>query len=169
STSHAKPPKPCPRSPVSSITRSSWRWPRRRKKCSLGRHIKPCVWTGAWPTPRKPPARPRKFALPTKPLIGKSAPTLSTSSRPLLETRRSNPTCTILHKIGTLDLADSDRQTKPEEAKKPKANTGKYPIAFMVGYVMLSVFGAKDNPLNEIAIEQLAEIYGENPKITKWS
>ncbi len=39
----------------------------------------------------------------------------------------------------------------------------------MVGYDALSVFVAKNNPLSEIAIEQLAEIYGENPKITKWS
>src|SRR2546425_11309512 len=70
---------------------------------------------------------------------------------------------------GTLDLANSSRQIEPEEAKKAKENTGKDPVEFMVGYDALSVFVAKNNPLSEIAIEQLAEIYGENPKITKWS
>ncbi len=70
---------------------------------------------------------------------------------------------------GTLDLANSSRKIEPEEAKKAKENTGKDPVEFMVGYDALSVFVAKNNPLSEIAIEQLAEIYGENPKITKWS
>ena len=39
----------------------------------------------------------------------------------------------------------------------------------MVGYDALSIYVHKDNPLNEISIEELAEIYKEGGKIRKWS
>lgn len=70
---------------------------------------------------------------------------------------------------GTIDLANCSRKLEPEEVEKAKKNTGKDPEEFMVGYDALSVYVHKSSPLTEISLEQLAEIYGENPKITKWS
>lgn len=70
---------------------------------------------------------------------------------------------------GTVDLANCSRQMEPEEMERAKQNTGKTPLRFVVGYDALAVYVHKGNPLDEITIEQLAEIYGEGGKITKWS
>ncbi|MGB5921665.1 MAG: phosphate ABC transporter substrate-binding protein [Syntrophobacteria bacterium] len=70
---------------------------------------------------------------------------------------------------GTVDIANCSRQMEPEEMERAKQNTGKEPQKFVVGYDALAVYIHKDNPLNEISIEQLAQIYGEGGKITKWS
>jgi phosphate transport system substrate-binding protein len=43
------------------------------------------------------------------------------------------------------------------------------PQKFVVGYDALAVYVHKDNPLNQISLGQLAEIYGEGGKTTKWS
>jgi phosphate transport system substrate-binding protein len=39
----------------------------------------------------------------------------------------------------------------------------------MLGYDALAIYVHKDNPLAEITLEQLAELYGEKGKISKWS
>ena len=70
---------------------------------------------------------------------------------------------------GTVDLANSSRKLKPEEAKKVVEHTGLNAIEFIVGYDALAVYVHKDNPLNEITISQLAEIYAEGGAIEKWS
>ncbi len=70
---------------------------------------------------------------------------------------------------GTVDLANSSRQMEPEEMKRAEENAEKLPQKFVVGYDALAVYVHKDNPLNEITIEQLADIYGEGGNITKWS
>lgn len=70
---------------------------------------------------------------------------------------------------GTVDIANCSRQMEPEEMERAKQNTGKEPQKFVVGYDALAVYIHKGNPLNEISIEQLAQIYGEGGKITKWS
>jgi phosphate transport system substrate-binding protein len=70
---------------------------------------------------------------------------------------------------GTVDIANSSRKIEPEELEKAKQNTGKEPIEYLVGYDALAVYVHKDNPMNEITIEQLAEIFGEGGKIEKWS
>jgi len=70
---------------------------------------------------------------------------------------------------GTADIANSSRQMESQETDRAKQNTGKEPRKFVVGYDALAVYIHKDNPLDEITIEQLAEIYGEGGKITKWS
>lgn len=69
---------------------------------------------------------------------------------------------------GTVDIANCSRQVKNEEKQKAIKNTGKEPIEFVVGYDALAVYVHKDNPLNKISIPQLAQIYGEDGKITKW-
>lgn len=70
---------------------------------------------------------------------------------------------------GTVDIANCSRQMKPAEIELAKQNTGKDPVKFIVGYDALAVYVHKDNPLNEITIEQLADIYGEGGGTTKWS
>lgn len=70
---------------------------------------------------------------------------------------------------GTIDIANASRDMKPEEIELAKKNTGKEPKEFIVGYDALAIYVHKDNPINEISIEQLAEIYAEGGKITKWS
>ena len=70
---------------------------------------------------------------------------------------------------GTVDIANCSRKVEPQEVEKAKQNTGKEPKEYMVGYDALAVYVHKDNPLGQIALEQLADIYAENGKITKWS
>lgn len=70
---------------------------------------------------------------------------------------------------GTIDIAPSSRNMKPDEIELAKKNTGKEPKEFVVGYDALGVFVHKDNPLNEISLEQLAEIYREGGTVSKWS
>jgi len=70
---------------------------------------------------------------------------------------------------GTVDIANSSRKIEPEELEKAKQNTGKEPIEYLVGYDALAVYVHKDNPINEITLEQLAEIFGEGGKLEKWS
>ena len=70
---------------------------------------------------------------------------------------------------GTVDIANCSRQMELEEMAWAKQNTGKEPQKFVVGYDALAVYVNKENPLDQITIEQLAEIYGEGGKIIRWS
>ena len=70
---------------------------------------------------------------------------------------------------GTVDIANCSRKMEPDELAKAKQNTGKDPQEFMVGYDGLAIYVHQNNPIGEITLEQLAEIYREGGKITKWS
>ena len=70
---------------------------------------------------------------------------------------------------GTVDIANCSRQIKPKELEQATQNTGKVPQEFIVGYDALAVYVHHDTPIDKITIPQLAEIYGENGTITKWS
>ncbi len=70
---------------------------------------------------------------------------------------------------GTVDIANCSRKIEPSELEQAKLNTGAEPREYKVGYDALAVYVHKNNPLEEITIEQLAGIYAENGKITKWS
>ena len=69
---------------------------------------------------------------------------------------------------GDCDLANSSRSMEDEEKKLTEKNTGKAPIDHTVGYDALAVYVHSSCPLDEISLEQLAEIYGENGTITNW-
>ncbi len=69
---------------------------------------------------------------------------------------------------GTVDIANCSRQIRTKEFEQAKKNTGKVPQEFIVGYDALAVYVNQHNPLEQITIPQLAEIYGENGRITKW-
>ena len=70
---------------------------------------------------------------------------------------------------GTTEIANCSRAMKPAEQKKAKESSGKDPKEHIMGFDALAVYVHKDCPLEEISLEQLAEIYGENGTITKWS
>ena len=70
---------------------------------------------------------------------------------------------------GTIDIANASRNMKPEEIAQAKQNTGKEPKEIVVGYDALAIYVNKDNPLNEITLDQIAQIYMEGGTITKWS
>ena len=70
---------------------------------------------------------------------------------------------------GTIDIANASRNMKPEEIEAARKNTGKEPKEFIVGYDALAIYVHKDNPLNDITLEQIAQIYAEGGTITKWA
>ena len=70
---------------------------------------------------------------------------------------------------GTCDMANASRKMEPDEIQRLKDKRDKDPEPFIVGYDALAVYVHKSNPLESISIEELAEIYGEGGKITKWS
>src|SRR6185436_15819841 len=70
---------------------------------------------------------------------------------------------------GTIDIANASRNMKPEEIEQAKRNTGKDPKEFVVAYDALGVYVHKDNPMSEISLDQLAQIFAEGGTITKWS
>ena len=70
---------------------------------------------------------------------------------------------------GTADIANCTRPMTKEEIRMAENNTGKEVQEYLVGYDALAIYIHKDNPLDEISIGQLAEIYGEGGTISKWS
>ncbi len=70
---------------------------------------------------------------------------------------------------GTVDIANCSRQMHADEIARAQQNTGKAPQEFLVGFDALAVYVHKDNPLTEISLQQLADIYGEGATINKWS
>ncbi len=69
---------------------------------------------------------------------------------------------------GTVDIANSSRRMTESELEQSRAN-GHDPIEFIVGYDALAVFLHADNPIPGMAIEQLADIYGEGGTTERWS
>jgi phosphate transport system substrate-binding protein len=70
---------------------------------------------------------------------------------------------------GTVDIANCSRKIEPKELEEAVRNTGRTPREFTVGYDALAVYVNNGNPLVEITLQQLAEIYGEKGTLTKWS
>jgi phosphate transport system substrate-binding protein len=69
---------------------------------------------------------------------------------------------------GMSNMANASRKMKDNELARAEENTGKKPIEFVVALDALAVYIHKDNPLKSISIEELAEIYGDEGKITRW-
>src|SRR5690606_882059 len=69
---------------------------------------------------------------------------------------------------GTVDLANSSRSIKDKEVVAAKAK-GILPMEHVVGYDALAVFVHKNNPLREVSLQQLKDVYGEGGKIEEWS
>jgi phosphate transport system substrate-binding protein len=67
---------------------------------------------------------------------------------------------------GSTDIANSSRPIKPAELEKIKAKYNKSSIQIACAKDGLSVFLNKANPVNELTIDQLGEIF--SGKITNW-
>jgi phosphate transport system substrate-binding protein len=71
---------------------------------------------------------------------------------------------------GSCDIANSSRVLEAKEIADFKSkHPGQEPKGTVVGYDALSVFVHKDNPLNEISIEELQQLYMRGGKLAKWS
>ena len=69
---------------------------------------------------------------------------------------------------GTVDIANASRKMKEKEIQSAEAN-GQHPVEHVVGFDALAVFINNNNPITTLSIEQLRDIYGRDPKFTKWS
>lgn len=69
---------------------------------------------------------------------------------------------------GTVDIANASRELKDEEIRQARER-GHEPVEHIVGYDALAVYLHRDNPIDQLSIEQLAEIYGDGGSITKWT
>jgi len=69
---------------------------------------------------------------------------------------------------GNCDLANASRRMKEAEITKATQRQGKKPIEHIAGYDALAVYVHRDNPLDEISLEALAEIFGEGATINRW-
>ncbi len=69
---------------------------------------------------------------------------------------------------GTVDIANASRAIKDKELKLAQDN-GQNPVQHVVGFDALAVYLHSDNPIDEISIEQLAEIYGDGGTYLSWT
>jgi len=69
---------------------------------------------------------------------------------------------------GTVDIANASRAMKDKEIQLAKDH-GHDPVQHIVGYDALAVYLHADNPITDLSIEQLAEIYGDGASYTKWT
>ncbi len=70
---------------------------------------------------------------------------------------------------GNCEIASASRKMKEKEIQRVREKRHQEPKEFIVGYDALAVYVHKDNPLDSISLEELAEIYGEGGKTTRWS
>jgi phosphate transport system substrate-binding protein len=68
----------------------------------------------------------------------------------------------------TTDICNASREIKKEETEKTKAVTGKDVKEFAVAYDALAVYVNPKNPINEISVPELTEIWAEGGTITRW-
>jgi len=70
---------------------------------------------------------------------------------------------------GTIDIATTSRPMTNEEAVAAKTSSGKDPISYVVGYDGVAVYVHRENPVDEISMEDLAAIFGAGGRIDRWS
>ena len=68
---------------------------------------------------------------------------------------------------GTVDLANASRKMKDKEMDMAREN-GIEPVEWVVGYDALAVYLHRDNPIEAMSINQLADIYGEEGPVETW-
>lgn len=68
----------------------------------------------------------------------------------------------------TTDLCNASREIKKEEGEKTKSVTGKDVKEFAVCYDALAVYSHPSNPIKEISVGELKEIWAEAGNITRW-
>ncbi len=71
---------------------------------------------------------------------------------------------------GTIDMACASREMKAEEQDAASEHAGGKEVKeYTVALDALAVYVHKENPLNSITLQQLAEIYGDGGTIERWS
>lgn len=70
---------------------------------------------------------------------------------------------------GTIDIANASRNIKPSEIEQTKKNTGKDPKEIIVGFDALAVYVNAENPIEEISIAQLEQIFAEDGATVTWT
>jgi ABC-type phosphate transport system substrate-binding protein len=70
---------------------------------------------------------------------------------------------------GTCDLCNSSREMTAKEKEEAKAKSMKEVNEAVVGLDAIAIFVHKSNKLEQITLEQLKEIYGQEGSITTWS
>jgi phosphate transport system substrate-binding protein len=71
-------------------------------------------------------------------------------------------------KEGRIQIANSSRKMKPEEAEEIRKKAGQEPREFEVAIDALAVYVHRDNPLMEISIDQLRSMYSAEGEVTTW-
>src|SRR4051812_27371955 len=66
------------------------------------------------------------------------------------------------------DICNASREIKAEERTKVKEATGKEAKEFATAYDALAVYANPANPVKEISVEELREIWAEGGTITEW-
>jgi phosphate transport system substrate-binding protein len=69
---------------------------------------------------------------------------------------------------GTVDIANASRQIKESEIEEADKN-GHHPVEYIVGYDAMGIFLNQNNPINEISLQQLKEIYVDGGSYTHWT
>jgi phosphate transport system substrate-binding protein len=69
----------------------------------------------------------------------------------------------------TADVAAASREMKSTEREALRRRTGREARQVVVALDGLAVYVARGNPLDAISIDQLAEIFGEGGRVTRWS
>lgn len=69
---------------------------------------------------------------------------------------------------GTVDIANASRKMKGKEVKMAQ-DRGQNPVEHIVGYDALAVYLHPDNPMTQISLSQLQDIYGRKGKAKNWS
>lgn len=70
---------------------------------------------------------------------------------------------------GNCDMANTSRKMKAKEIDKAQARWSMDPIEHIVGFDALGIYVHPSNPLDSISLEELAEIFGVDPPVTRWS
>jgi phosphate transport system substrate-binding protein len=70
---------------------------------------------------------------------------------------------------GSVDLASASRALEDHERQELLSSQGKEAREFVVGFDALSIYVHRDNPLEEISLEQLGEIWRRDGNIRQWS
>jgi phosphate transport system substrate-binding protein len=69
---------------------------------------------------------------------------------------------------GTVDIANASREIRDSEIEAVRAGRGVEPMEFIVGYDALAVYLHQDNPITDVTLAQLAEVYGEGGTYDRW-
>jgi phosphate transport system substrate-binding protein len=69
---------------------------------------------------------------------------------------------------GTVDIANASRSIKDSEVEQARAQ-GHEPVEHIVGFDALAVYVHPSNPIAGFTLAQLADLYGENGTVEKWT